>query len=136
VDVTLILKELLAGNRGPNPLDPESRQSPNYGVVASLEGNTLEVVLTFRKDAAYCCMEWGCHLPLLGGKRWERLRRALAAHGVAVPPRLELSLTCVIEDGAVFFDLSKPDRSRRGWYAFAPVTAHRYQITALEAGSA
>src|SRR5439155_1767726 len=104
LDVTLTLKELLAENRGPNPLDPETRQPPNYGVVASLEGNILAVVLTFRKDCTYCCMQWGCHLPLIDGKRWDPLRRALSASGIAVPPKLEFRLSCVIEDVALFFD--------------------------------
>ena len=69
VDVTAILAELLARNRGPDPLDPDRRRVPDYGVAASLEGNTLALVLTFRKGAAYCYMEWGCHLGLFDGKR-------------------------------------------------------------------
>jgi hypothetical protein len=136
VDVTPILKELLASNRGPIPLDPGHRQSPNYGVVASLDWNLLNVVLTFQKNCAYCCMEHGCHLPLFNGKRWERLHQALAAHGMVAPPNLQLQLSCVIEDGAIFFDFSKPDRSRRGWYAFAPARGQTYQIDVVEAGSA
>jgi hypothetical protein len=132
-DVTSILAELLARNRGPDPLNPDSRQLPDYGVSASLEGNTLTMVLTFRSGAAYCCKEWGCHLALTDGKRWDGLRRALAAHRLAVPPRLELRLSCVVEEGAVFFDPFRPDPARRGWYAFAPVAAHRYQASAVEA---
>src|SRR5207249_3237120 len=76
IDVTTILAGLLARNRGPDPLHPDRRQPPNYGVAASLEGNVLSMVLTFRKGSAYCCMEWGCHLPLTNGKRWDGLRRA------------------------------------------------------------
>jgi hypothetical protein len=38
-----------------------------------------------------------------------------------------------VEDGATFFDLSKPDPARRGWYAFAPAEAGRYGATAEEA---
>src|SRR5262245_26903435 len=98
---------MLARNRGPDPLNPDRRRAPDYGVAASLEGNTLAVVLTFRRGAAYCCMEWGCHLPLYKGRRWDQLHRTLGAHGVTAPPRLELRLSCVVE-GAVFFDLFKP----------------------------
>ena len=52
VDVTLILKELLAANRGPNPTDPAMRQSPDYGVAALLDGSILDVMLTFKKGRA------------------------------------------------------------------------------------
>jgi hypothetical protein len=135
LDVTAILAELLARNRGPDPLDPDRRRAPDYGVTASLEGNTLSVALTFRSGAAYCCMEWGCHLALTNGKRWDGLRRALAAHGVTAPLRLELRLSCVVEERAVFFDLSKPDPTRRGWYAFKAVAAHCYEASTVEAGS-
>jgi hypothetical protein len=92
------------------------------------------MVLTFRSGAAYCCMEWGCHLVLTSGKRWHTLRRALAAHGVAAPSRLVLRLTCVVQEGAVFFDISRSDPIRPGWYAFTPVIAQRYHASALEAG--
>jgi hypothetical protein len=135
VDVTLILKELLAANKGPNSIDPETRQSPDYGVAASLEGNVLDVVLIFKKDRAYCCMEWGCHLALFDGRRWERLHEALAKSGIVAPPGLRLQLFCKIEEGAIFFDFSKPDRNRRGWYAFAPVAAHDYKVVTVEAAS-
>jgi hypothetical protein len=73
---------------------------------------------------------------LLNGKRWDVLRGALAAHGLATPLSLELRLTCVVEEGAVFFDFAKPDATRRGWYAFQPVAAHRFQVFAAEAGCA
>jgi hypothetical protein len=136
IDITQILAELLSHNRGRDPLNPDGRQPPDYGVAATLEGSTLDMVLTFRSGAAYCCMEWGCHLGLTPhGQRWHALRRALAAHGVAAPPRLKLQLTCVVEEGAVFFDLFRPDPKRRGWYAFAPVAAHRYQVSTAEATS-
>jgi hypothetical protein len=46
---------------------------------------------------------------------------------------MQLRLTVVIEDGAIFFDLAKPDPTRRGWYAFAPVAARRYQASTVEA---
>src|SRR5687768_6961128 len=126
VDVTPVLSELLALNRGPDPLNPDLRRRPDYGVSAALEADTLDVVLTFRSGSAYCCYEPGCHVDLLDGQRWDALRRALAAHGVAVPPRLELHLTCVVEEGAVFFDFAKPDATRRGWYAFRRFAAYRF----------
>jgi hypothetical protein len=133
IDVSPILMELLARNRGPDPLNPGSRQPPNYGITARLEGNILEMILTFRKGSAYCCTQWGCHLALTNGKRWDGLRRAFSAHGIATLPSLELRLLCKVEEGALFFDFFKPDPTRRGWYAFAPVAAHQYQVTAAEA---
>ena len=133
VDVTGIFAEYLAGNRGPDSANPERRQTPSYGVVATLMGDILEVELTFRRGSAYCCWEWGCHVALIDGKRWDAFRRLLTAHGIIAPPRMELRGTCVIEEGAIFFDFSKPDPGRRGWYAFAPATAERYQATAIEA---
>jgi hypothetical protein len=135
VDVTLILKELLAANRGPCPVDPETRQAPDYGVAASLDGQTLDAVLTFKKGNAYCCMEWGCHLAFFDGKRWDKLHTLLSESGVVAAKSLRLQLSCQIEEGAVFFDFSKPDRSRRRWYAFAPVAAHEYKVVTVEAGS-
>jgi len=135
IDMTGIFAEYLAGNRGPNPADPQRRQTPNYGVVATLAGDTLEVELTFRSGTAFCCYEWGCHLSLIDGKRWDGFRRLLAVYGIVPPPRIELRWTCVIEEGAIFFDFFKPDLTRRGWYAFAPVAAQRCQGTAIEAPS-
>jgi hypothetical protein len=132
-DVTAILAEYLAGHRGPDPADPDRRRRPDYGVTAGLVGNVLEVVLTFRRGCAYCCYEWGCHLDLTEGKRWDGLRRCLATAGIATPPQLEIRLACVVEDGAAFFDPARPDPARRGWYAFAPAVAYRYTATAVEA---
>jgi hypothetical protein len=133
LDVTLVLSELLARNQGPDPLNPDRRQPPDYGVSASLEEDTLDVVLTFRSGAAYCCYEPGCHLGLFDGKRWDVLHEALATHGIDAPSRLKLRLTGVVEEGAVFFDFAKSDPARRGWYAFRPVVAYRYQESATEA---
>lgn len=133
IDVAFIAADYLAGNRGPDPNDPEHRQRPNYGIVATLADCVLEVELTFRGGSVYCCCEWGCHVALRDGKRWYDFRKQLAAHNIAAPPRMELLLTCAIEEGAIFFDFAKPDPNRRGWYAFAPAAAHRYQVRAVEA---
>src|SRR5262249_6844064 len=135
-DVTPVFTEHLAGNRGPDPSDPERRQAPNYGVVATLEGQILKVELTFRKGSAYCCFEWGCHVGLTPlTRRWDDLRRRLVVHGIQPPARIELRRTCVIEEGALFFDPFRPEPTRRGWYAFAPAAAQRYQWTSLEVPS-
>lgn len=136
VDVTHVLAKLLARNRGPDPLDPDTRRPPDYGVAGSLDGDTLSVVLTFRKGAAYCCMEWGCHLGLTDGRRWDGLRRALAADGVTAPARLGLRLSCVVEEGAAFFDPFRPDPARRGRYAFEQVAEYHYEASAAEADRA
>lgn len=132
LDVTHIVSDYLAGNLGPVPTDPDRRERPDYGVGAALTDGVLEVVLTFRTGRAYCCYDWGCHLDLTGGKRWTRLRGRLAAAGIEPPPRLELRLDCVVEAGAEFFDMFRPDPRRRGWYAFAPASAYPYSVTASE----
>ncbi len=57
IDVTGIFAEFLAGNRGPDPAHPERRQPPDYGVLATLSDDVLEVELTFRSGSAFCCHE-------------------------------------------------------------------------------
>jgi hypothetical protein len=60
----------------------------------------------------------------------------LAAHGITTPSQIEMWVTCVIEEGAVFFDFTRPDPTRRrGWYAFAPAPAERYEVRLLEASA-
>jgi hypothetical protein len=113
-------------------MDPDTRHSPDYGVSASLDASILDVVLTFRSGAAYCCMEPACHLALARGKGWEALRSALSALDVDLPVHLELRLVCVVEDGALFFDFSQPDPARRGRYAFKPAVARKFHVTANE----
>jgi hypothetical protein len=133
IDITQIFASYLARNSSPDPTNPERRQTAEYGVAASLDGNVIDLALTFHRGAAYCCYEHGCHLALDSGKRWEWLRRALATQGIETAPRLELRLTVVIEGGALFFDLLKPDPIRQGWYAFTPAEARQYQVHILEA---
>jgi hypothetical protein len=134
-DVTAAIADLLARNSGPDPVDPDSRRSPDYGIAASLDGSTLDVVLTFRKGAAYCCMEPACHLALARCEGWEPLRSAMSALDVVLPARLLLRLTCVVEDGALFFDFSRPDPTRCGWYAFKPAVSQKFHVTANEGNS-
>jgi hypothetical protein len=133
IDVTSVFAEKLARNRGPHPLDPDCTQASDYAVSASIEGTVLTVRLTFRAGVAYCCFESGCHLALFSGKRWDGLRRALAAQGVVAPQQLELQLFCVIEEGALSFDIFKPDPTRRGWYAFESASKQQYDVSELEA---
>ncbi len=134
VDVTPVFAAYFARNRGPVPGDPESRQAPDYGVSARLGGPVIDLALTFRAGAAYCCYEPGCHLDLFDGRRWEGLRRDLSAAGLTPPPVLELRLGVVIEAEALFFDYSRPEPSRRGrgWYAFAPAVARRFERVVRE----
>jgi hypothetical protein len=136
VDIAPVFAVYLARNRGPVPANPDVRQPPDYGVSARLHGAVVELALTFRAGSAYCCDQWGCHLDLYEGKRWERLRRELSARGIEVPSRLELRLTVVVEAGALFFDFGRPDPSRRGWYEFAAAVECRYQHMVAEGGNA
>ena len=38
----------------------------------------------------------------------------------------------VVQEGALFFDLSRPDRAWRNWYEFAPAAGRCYLHTAVE----
>jgi hypothetical protein len=137
VDVTSVFVAYFARNLGPVPGDPDARQPPDYGVSASLDGEVIDLTLTFRAGSAYCCFEWGCHLALAAGKRWERLRVDLGSCDVSAIARLVLRVTVVVEAGAMFFDWSRPEPScrGRGWYAFAPVAAgHSYKVIVPEGG--
>ena len=118
MNVSAIVSEVLAANRGPDTSSPGNRVQPDYGIEADLENDLLAMKMTFRSDEAYCCMEWGCHLALHDGKRWDALRTVLEDHGVPTPSQLRLKLTCVVKSGSLFFDMSRPDPTRRGWYAF------------------
>jgi hypothetical protein len=132
VDVSPLFAAYFARNRGPVPDDPDLRQAPDYGVTASLEGSAVALTLTFRAGSAYCCYEWGCHLNLRAGQRWQWLRRELSACGLVPAERLELRLAVIVEPGALFFDWSRPDPTRRGWYAFAPAEAQRFHAVVVE----
>jgi hypothetical protein len=130
VDATDAVESYLASNCGPTPADPNAREPVAYGVSAQLDGAVLDAVLTFRAGKAYCCGEWGCHLGLFPGRRWEQLRRALAAGGADVPVRLELRLEVVTEPGALFY---VPGPSSRAPRVLATATSHRYQVAVTEA---
>jgi hypothetical protein len=132
LDVTAALRAVLAGNRGPDPDDPDGRVPPDYGVRASLIDARLELELTFRAGAAYCCMEIGCHVGLHRKVVWARLRDALGALGVD-PPALEAHVIAIVEDGARSFDLSRPDRAHPGRHAWRAADAQRYDWIAREA---
>lgn len=132
VDVTPVFATYFARNRGPVPGDPDARQSPDYGVSASMDGGVIDVVLTFRAGSAYCCYEWGCHLNLREGKRWDWLRRELMARGLPAVAHLKMRLEAIVEAGALIFDWARPDPSRRSWYAFATAEAHQYRVAVSE----
>lgn len=133
VDVTPIFAAQLARNRGPTADDPTAREPPNYVVSARLNGAVIDLTLTFRAGAAYCCCEWGCHLGLFQGERWGWLRRELASGALPVPDRLELRLAVSVEPGALFFDYARPVPGRRGLYELKPAEALRYQEVVTEA---
>ncbi len=133
VDVTPMFAAYFARNRGPTVDDPAAREPPDYGVSARLDGPSVELTLTFRAGAAYCCYEWGCHFALGEGNLWGWLRRELAGGGLAAPGRLNLRLSVVVEAGAMFFDYARPVHGHRGRYALSPSDAARYQVVVDEA---
>lgn len=135
IDVTAALTDLLSHNLGPG----SAAWAPRYGVQAHLDGDTLRLHLTFLRGAAYCCMEWGCHLGLHDGVRWHALRRAFAEHDVSLPPQLRLRLTCVIEPGSLVLDPPYLGGALPGRDASAAVRAthasrgQTYKASAVEA---
>ena len=131
-DVSPAFAALLACNRGPVPGDPDRRQAPNYGITAHLASSVLTATLTFRAGSTYCCCEWGCHVGLRAGRRWASLRHQLSVGGLIPAERLQLRLVVAVEPGALFFDWSRPDAVRRGWYAFAPTHGQRYEVAVVE----
>jgi hypothetical protein len=134
VDVTLAFAAYFARNRGPVADNAGAMEPPSYGVSARLDGSTVELALTFRAGAAYCCYEWGCHLALGEGKRWGWLRSELASRGIAAPDRLELRLAVAVEAGALFFDYARPLPGQRGRYELSPSAAVQYQAVVTEGG--
>jgi hypothetical protein len=132
--VTSVLAAYFACNRGRVLGNPDARQPPDYGVSARLDGRVVELSLTFRAGSAYCCSEWGCHLSLSDGMRWDWLRRELSDRGVPVPDRLKLHLAVTVEAGALFFDWTRPEPSPRGRgeYAYMPAEAQGYTVIIAE----
>jgi hypothetical protein len=130
VDVTAAFAAYTAGNRGPTPTDPYARERPDYGLSAVLDGNAVELTLTFRAGAAYCCGEWQCHFMLFPDRRWDRLRRVLSATGAEVTGRLELRIAVIIEEGALF--LAPDPSSPRTLSVMAPARAFEYRQVLTE----
>ncbi|MDP1796090.1 MAG: hypothetical protein Q8K78_01340 [Planctomycetaceae bacterium] len=132
VDVSSVFAKRLARNRGPIPGDPVHRQPPNYGVEAHCDGERLFLTLTFQAGSAYCCSIWGCHLDYQPSKRWDALRDDLMRLGLSVPNRIHLQIAVIVEKGALFFDMSRPDPLRRGWYEFVARDVVRYEDSIVE----
>ena len=126
VDISSAIAAQLAGNQGIDPRGPDHHRPADYGVRATLTGHVVEIELTFRSTVSYCCQESSCHLGLHLATTWEVLRRNLRQLGVEAPRGLEARVSTVVEAGALFFDHSQPDPSRRGWYGFRPAAAARY----------
>jgi hypothetical protein len=100
VDVTPAFAGYFARNRVPYQDEPRTQQPSKYGVSATLDDGVIDLELRFLADSAYCCYEWGCHLTLSNGTRWDWLRRELATREIPTPDRLELRLVVTIEAGA------------------------------------
>lgn len=126
----------LANNQSHDPRNLSVNRLPKYGITATLDADLIELVLTFQSGRSYCCMEWGCHLPIVvvGGGQWFGLRRILLAQHTTLPDRLRIHLRCVVEEGAKFFDLSVPDRDRSNSYAFKSADSFSYEVSIVEGG--
>lgn len=131
-DVSESIASLLISNRGPVCAGSQAALEGGYGIAATLESDTLDVVLTFRCGHAYCCMEWGCHMGLEANGPWQRLRETLSRQNASLPDRFMLKLYCVVEEEAMFYDLARPDPHRKGVYALAPAKASSYDVTVVE----
>ncbi len=129
VDVTSAFVAYTATNRGPTPSDPDARERPDYGLSATLDGAAIELALTFRAGAAYCCGEWQCHFLLFPTRGWVKLRQALSAEGVEIAGRLELRVSVTVEPGALFL-LPRP--STKTPPGLAPSKGYRYQAVVVE----
>ena len=135
IDISPVIVSLLSNNLGPSLENPEIKIQPNYGISASCENGLIELELIFRRDAAYCCMEWGCHLGFISGDSWEKFRLVLSAEIPILPDKLTAHLKCIIEEGARFFDLSRPDPQRKDRFAFYSAGPFRYEVSAIEGNS-
>jgi len=133
-----LVDQLLAGERldishvfdalgARQPADPHSPELvvPRYR--AALAGLIVDITMTFVTGSRYCCVEWGCHLPLHDEDTWRRLRGALTAIGAAPEQPMRARMTIAVECGALCFDVSRPDPAQRGRYTFAAMQALDYQ---------
>jgi len=132
MDITPVISSYLSTNLGPDPENPGKRKKPEYGIRASLDEELLELTITFLDGRSYCCMEWACHISLTDKNRWDCLRRHCAEHQIQTPEQFKLNLCCVVEQGAQFFDLSRPDRGLRGWYDMHTSDSYRYEVSSTE----
>lgn len=73
-------------------------------------------------------------MSLHSGDRWDKLRRILTAHEIALPEQLDLSIRVVVEEGALFFEFGKQNPPWQGLeYPLAPVSASTYDDFTVEA---
>ena len=95
IDLTEVFSRLLSRNLN----------RPDYGICASSPSDgasQVDLVLTFKSGAAYCCAEPGCHLPTFNPRFWERLRAQFQDAGYTEPSfPMTLRITGIVEDGAI-----------------------------------
>lgn len=132
VDISQLFQARLARNKGLVPGQPDAECPATYGVSATMDGSEISLTLTFLAGIAYCCMEWHCHTGLSSHKRWDWIRQHFSRSDFS-PERLSIKLTVVIEDGAMFFDFSRPRYDiKHGWYEFAPHCSRQYSLILAE----
>jgi len=91
---------LMAGNRGPD------LKHPDYGISADvfLDGEfRIDLELTFKRDAKYCCPEPECHLATYLPRFWTALREHFAHAGIESTFPIVLRVKGVVEPGALLY---------------------------------
>ncbi len=96
--VTQAMKAVMARNK-----DAHGNR-PDYGILATMAPNTscVEMVLTFNRNARYCCIEPGCHIGASGTKFWQTLRNCFVEAGLEAPDSpMTLKIIGVVEEGVI-----------------------------------
>jgi hypothetical protein len=113
--------------RGPSRL---AGSRPAYGITVSqvsAGGREFWLTLTFRSGRRYCCESPHCHLGLLFGSDFDRLRACFREAGVEVPRPMRIHLRVVYEGGALF--AVSPGDARP---EYQPVRAHGQTAESLD----
>jgi hypothetical protein len=128
-DISEVFRSYLTTSLGPDLDGNERAAAPDYGISATLATNgAVNLTLTFKSGRPYCCDGWKCHLWLFTGERWTDLRKEASSQQVELPALLSLLCTVIIEEGALFYDLSQPESEQPAGRRFT-ATDSRYEYS-------